>query len=65
MQNQKWMKKQEVGFHWRPRSLAPHPPFIISRPPIHLFSSYSITFHLVSIAQGPLSELPAYDFSSV
>lgn len=48
-----------------PRSLAPNPSCLISAPHTHLFSFSSITSHLLSVSQSPLSELPAYYVSSM
>ncbi len=47
------------------QNFAPHPPFLISALHTLHFSSFSITSHLVSISQGPLSALPAYYVSSM
>lgn len=57
-------KKLEETGHC-PHSLVPHLPSLISAAHTLLFSSSSITSHLVSISQGPLSALPAYYGSSM
>lgn len=64
--NKKEETSKKLSFSGSCLHNSPLTPFFLSLVPIHTsFSSSSITPHLVSISQGPLSVLPAYYVSSM